>query len=159
VGGTEPVSGSSFFVNQEFREIPFDVISAWVCTKVVQQEAIADRVKLIETFIQIAQESRVLHNFNATQEILSGLSKAPVHRMKKTWSQVDPKLLLVYENLNQLVSTHGSYANLRTALHGESPPSIPYLGTTEVIQSLLSSLTLTIIVCFCRNVSYRSHFY
>jgi len=106
----------------------FNAISVWVCSEIVQKELIADRVKLIETFILIAQESRLLHNFNAAQEILSGLSNTPVHRMRKTWALVDSKILATYDNLNQLLTANLNYINLRNALHGENPPSIPYLG-------------------------------
>jgi len=38
------------------------------------------------------QHLRELHNYNAVQEILSGLHSSATHRLKKTWDAVNKKL-------------------------------------------------------------------
>jgi son of sevenless-like protein len=41
---------------------------------------------------------------------------------------MDPKIVENFELLRKLMSSDGNYEAFRTALHSESPPSIPYLG-------------------------------
>eukprot|EP01102_Stenamoeba_stenopodia_P023215 TRINITY_DN9920_c0_g1_i2.p1 TRINITY_DN9920_c0_g1~~TRINITY_DN9920_c0_g1_i2.p1 ORF type:complete len:887 (+),score=262.77 TRINITY_DN9920_c0_g1_i2:248-2908(+) len=103
-------------------------VAAFVTTTVVKCDNLKERAKKIERFITIAQHLRELHNYNAVQEILAGLTASPVHRLKKTWATMDPKLVEQFEVLKKLMSSDGNFEAFRTALHSESPPSIPYLG-------------------------------
>jgi len=41
---------------------------------------------------------------------------------------MDPKSVEAFEVLKKLMSSDGNFEAFRTALHSESPPSIPYLG-------------------------------
>eukprot|EP01103_Thecamoeba_quadrilineata_P019256 TRINITY_DN7710_c0_g1_i1.p1 TRINITY_DN7710_c0_g1~~TRINITY_DN7710_c0_g1_i1.p1 ORF type:complete len:1179 (-),score=318.56 TRINITY_DN7710_c0_g1_i1:14-3550(-) len=106
----------------------FNNVSAWVASEIIQTTSLNERILTVQRFITIAQHCRDLHNFNATQEILSGLSSAAIYRLKATWAKVDPKLLVQLEQLKTLLSSDGSFATLRSVLHTETPPSIPYLG-------------------------------
>eukprot|EP01103_Thecamoeba_quadrilineata_P014814 TRINITY_DN4508_c0_g1_i2.p1 TRINITY_DN4508_c0_g1~~TRINITY_DN4508_c0_g1_i2.p1 ORF type:complete len:806 (+),score=199.71 TRINITY_DN4508_c0_g1_i2:277-2694(+) len=106
----------------------FNRVSQWVTTRVVNKEHIDKRVEIVTKFIMIALNCRKLHNFNATQEILAGLEASPCHRLKRTWKKLEPKVLNIYESLKREISPENNFLNIRSILHQEDPPSIPYLG-------------------------------
>ena len=60
-------------------------VSRWVSCEIVQTYDLKERVALVTKFVKIAKECRMLNNFNAVMEIVSGLNSSPVHRLKKTW--------------------------------------------------------------------------
>jgi son of sevenless-like protein len=101
-----------------------------------------------------------LHNYNAVQEILSGLHSSPVYRLKKTWDGVNPKLKKVFSSLEKLMGGDNNYSNFRAALHSESPPCIPYLGMylTDLTFIEGSNTTFEVIVAdlfFCEKNSFK----
>jgi len=106
----------------------FNRVSAFVTTTIVKCESLPLRIKKLDRFISIAKELRGLHNYNAVQEILAGLTTSPVHRLKRTWSGLDQKVVADFEGLSKLMSSEFNYETFRNALHHETPPSIPYLG-------------------------------
>lgn len=106
----------------------FNRVSAFVTTTIVKCDSLKERAKKVERFVTIAMHLRELHNYNSVQEILAGLTTSPVHRLKKTWATMDPKIVEQFESLRKLMSSDGNYEAFRNALHSESPPSIPYLG-------------------------------
>jgi len=63
-------------------------------------------------------------------EILSGLDRGPVFRMKKTIAAVfgDKKAAQVYNECKALANREKNFASLRAAIKSIDPPVIPYLG-------------------------------
>eukprot|EP01102_Stenamoeba_stenopodia_P019992 TRINITY_DN765_c0_g1_i2.p1 TRINITY_DN765_c0_g1~~TRINITY_DN765_c0_g1_i2.p1 ORF type:complete len:733 (-),score=247.38 TRINITY_DN765_c0_g1_i2:175-2373(-) len=106
----------------------FNKVSSWVSYSVCRYENIHRRLWSLERFITIAKHLRELHNYNAVQEILSGLHSSATHRLKKTWDAVNKKLKKEFALLEKLMANDNNYASFRSALHSESPPCIPYLG-------------------------------
>jgi len=97
-----------------------------VCTA----EKLDKRVKVFRKFLEIAECLRKLGNFNGMMEILSGLDRGPVFRMKKTVAAVlsDKKAAQTYNECKALANREKNFANLRAAIKSIDPPVIPYLG-------------------------------
>eukprot|EP01103_Thecamoeba_quadrilineata_P006394 TRINITY_DN1611_c0_g1_i1.p1 TRINITY_DN1611_c0_g1~~TRINITY_DN1611_c0_g1_i1.p1 ORF type:complete len:923 (+),score=205.66 TRINITY_DN1611_c0_g1_i1:75-2843(+) len=106
----------------------FNNFSRWVTTQIVKQSKVKDRKKLIEKFINIAIKCREINNFNGVMEILAGLADSAVHRLHKTWEEVNSGLVQNYKELQLLMATESNFRNFRTALHTTNPPCIPYFG-------------------------------
>jgi len=106
----------------------FNTFSYWLATLIVREENIIKRSNLVSHILKVMQILRdQLHNFNAITTMNSALSNASVFRLKKTNACLPPDLLQLKTELDELVSTNGSYKNLRAALKCQ-PPVIPYLG-------------------------------
>lgn len=103
-------------------------ISAWVAETILQQEDLKKRSALIKHFISIADRCRGLNNFSGMWAIVSALSTAPVHRLRRTWDAVSQKHVLVFESLENLMSASRNWANYRETIHKLNPPCVPFLG-------------------------------
>jgi son of sevenless-like protein len=103
----------------------------------VRYENIDRRVWSFERFVTIAKHLRAEHNYNAVQAILSGLHSSPVYRLKKTREAIKKHLKKELLALEKLMTSDNNYSNLRAALHGESPPCIPYLGKLLLLRCFL----------------------
>lgn len=74
---------------------------------------------------------RQLSNFNGVLEIISGLNRGPVFRLKMTTEtliQKDQKLSQAWEELKAMTDSQKAYSSLRKAIKEANPPCIPYLG-------------------------------
>ena len=60
-------------------------MSSWVRTMILQKTDLKERAVMLKNMIKLAFELLRLNNFNGAMEILSGLSSAPISRLKKTW--------------------------------------------------------------------------
>ncbi|XP_014398114.1 PREDICTED: ral guanine nucleotide dissociation stimulator-like isoform X2 [Myotis brandtii] len=58
-----------------------------------------DRAKVVEHWIKVAKECRILRNFSSLHAILAALESVAVHRMKKTWGKVSRKRALTMKKL------------------------------------------------------------
>jgi len=64
----------------------------------------AERACLISTWIDVAQELRVLKNFSSLKAIISGLQSNPVYRLQKTWQCLQKEKVEVFEELARIFS-------------------------------------------------------
>ncbi|XP_046676301.1 ral guanine nucleotide dissociation stimulator-like 1 isoform X2 [Homalodisca vitripennis] len=64
----------------------------------------AERGRLVSTWIDVAQELRVLKNFSSLKAIISGLQSNPVYRLQKTWQCLPKEKVEVFEELARIFS-------------------------------------------------------
>ncbi|EGC29568.1 hypothetical protein DICPUDRAFT_90436 [Dictyostelium purpureum] len=107
--------------------------SFWVSSQILWQETIEERAKVFEKFIIIAKHLRDMNNFNTLLAIFTGLNTAPILRLKKTFAMLSPNSLAIYNSLEKLMNSSGSYKNYRSV--PKNPPFLPYLPV------ILSDLT------------------
>jgi len=93
----------------------FNILSMWVGTVVVQTTDPAERVKVVEKFIDIAQKLWELNNLNAVFTITSGLALASVFRLKKTWPLISDEARKDWETLQAAISSK-NYSAIRTRI-------------------------------------------
>lgn len=110
----------------------FNYVSGWVATCICTTEKLRDRIKVTAKFIEVASRLKQMNNFNGVMEIVSGLNRGPVFRLKQTFdgiAQKDKNILRTLEELKKLCDRNpGNYATLRAAIKSADPPCIPFLG-------------------------------
>eukprot|EP01094_Clydonella_sp_ATCC50884_P005879 TRINITY_DN1486_c0_g1_i1.p1 TRINITY_DN1486_c0_g1~~TRINITY_DN1486_c0_g1_i1.p1 ORF type:complete len:1136 (+),score=369.66 TRINITY_DN1486_c0_g1_i1:225-3632(+) len=106
----------------------FNTISGWVMTTIVMADKFDVQVKTIQHFIEIADKCRLLNNFNASMAIMAGFADSSVHRLKKHWSSLNPKISDTLGTLKSILSSDQNYKAFRAHLKGVELPCIPYLG-------------------------------
>eukprot|EP01088_Endostelium_zonatum_P007577 TRINITY_DN1988_c1_g1_i1.p1 TRINITY_DN1988_c1_g1~~TRINITY_DN1988_c1_g1_i1.p1 ORF type:complete len:1287 (-),score=395.26 TRINITY_DN1988_c1_g1_i1:145-4005(-) len=106
----------------------FNDVSRWVASSIVEIYDIKSRTVMMNRFITIAVKCFELNNFNCVMEILSGLQNASVYRLKATFEMLPKKTWEMFEEMNEVLSSHENFKMFRAKLHSVNPPCIPYLG-------------------------------
>ncbi|XP_055963965.1 ral guanine nucleotide dissociation stimulator-like 1 isoform X2 [Sorex fumeus] len=87
------------------------------------------RARLIEKWINIAHECRVLKNFSSLRAIVSALQSNPIYRLKKTWAAVPKDQMLMFEELSDIFSDHDNHLTSRELLMKEGTSKFANLGS------------------------------
>lgn len=69
-----------------------------------------------------------MNNFSTLTSIISALGTAPIHRLSRTWSQVNARTQNVLEHMRKLMSSTKNFADYRETLKLADPPCIPFFG-------------------------------
>lgn len=90
------------------------------------------RVKLLEYFIAVLEELRVLCNFSALFAVLNGLQLQPLFRLKQLWSAVNPKSLETLHSIRDGICSpshnHAQYRSYLRKLQSKRAAFIPHFG-------------------------------
>jgi hypothetical protein len=103
-------------------------IAAWVATIIMNEKMEKERVIRMEKMIDVANESALLHNYNLTLEILSGLRCNAINRLKKTKMNISELHQMKFKELEKISDPYKSFKNLREMIKEQPPPCIPYIG-------------------------------
>lgn len=85
----------------------FNAVSLRVISTILLLDETAkpqERAKIIETWIDIAQELRILKNFSSLKAIVSGLQSNPVYRLEKTWQSMTRDKHEIFRELERIFS-------------------------------------------------------
>uniref|UniRef100_A0A1B6C8Z3 Ral guanine nucleotide dissociation stimulator-like 1 n=1 Tax=Clastoptera arizonana TaxID=38151 RepID=A0A1B6C8Z3_9HEMI len=84
----------------------FNAVSLRVISTVLMDPNLkpSDRAKYISTWIDVAQELRVLKNFSSLKAIISGLQSNPVYRLQKTWQALSREKVELFDELARIFS-------------------------------------------------------
>ena len=69
-----------------------------------------------------------MNNFSTLTSIISALGTAPVHRLQRTWAQVNARTMSVLEQMRRLMGSTKNFGEYRETLHLAIPPCIPFFG-------------------------------
>uniref|UniRef100_A0A672Z5Z5 RasGEF domain family, member 1Bb n=1 Tax=Sphaeramia orbicularis TaxID=375764 RepID=A0A672Z5Z5_9TELE len=98
----------------------FNRLSYMVATEICMPVKKKHRARIIEFFIDVAQECFNIGNFNSLMAIITGMNMSPVSRLKKTWSKVNTDK---FEILEHQMDPSSNFSNYRTALRGATQRS------------------------------------
>ncbi|XP_031365567.1 ral guanine nucleotide dissociation stimulator isoform X4 [Apis dorsata] len=87
-------------VNQ-FNAVSLRVISTILMDSSTKPQ---ERARILETWIDIAQELRVLKNFSSLKAIVSGLQSNPVYRLEKCWQCMPREKHELFRELERIFS-------------------------------------------------------
>ncbi|KAL8960569.1 MAG: hypothetical protein Q9193_002752 [Seirophora villosa] len=103
-------------------------LTNWVAEMILTQSDVKKRVIVIKHFVAVADKCRSMNNFSTLTSIISALGTAPVHRLQRTWSQVNARTMNVLEQLRRLMGSTKNFGEYRETLHLANPPCIPFFG-------------------------------
>ncbi|XP_051480916.1 ral guanine nucleotide dissociation stimulator-like 1 [Apus apus] len=101
----------------QFNAVTKCVLSTILKTKELKTQ---QRAKIIEKWIHIAHECRILKNFSSLRAIISALQSNSIYRLKKTWACVSKDVVLIFEELSDIFSDHDNYLTTRELLMKEA---------------------------------------
>lgn len=103
-------------------------LTNWVAEMILTQSDVKKRVIVIKHFVAVADKCRTMNNFSTLTSIISALGTAPVHRLQRTWSQVNARTMNVLEQMRRLMGSTKNFGEYRETLHSANPPCIPFFG-------------------------------
>lgn len=103
-------------------------LTNWVAQMILTQADVKRRVVVIKHFVAIADKCRSLNNFSCLTSIISALGSAPIHRLNRTWQQVNARTTQVLESMRKLMGSTKNFLDYREALTKAVPPCIPFFG-------------------------------
>ncbi|XP_071666688.1 ral guanine nucleotide dissociation stimulator-like 1 [Patagioenas fasciata] len=129
----------------------FNAVTNCVLSTILESKELKtqQRAKILEKWIRIARQCRVLNNFSSLKAIVSALQSTSVYRLKKTWACVPKDTMLMFEELSEIFSDSDNFAMSRELLMkvgislscqvmispkaelspGVTQGTVPYLGT------------------------------
>ncbi|XP_051852312.1 ral guanine nucleotide dissociation stimulator-like 2 isoform X1 [Antechinus flavipes] len=83
------------------------------------------RARLLEKWIRVAEECRLLRNFSSVYAVVSALQSSPVHRLRLAWGEITRDNLRLFSNLCQIFSEEDNYSQSRELLLQEAKVLMP----------------------------------
>ncbi|KAJ1921125.1 hypothetical protein IWQ60_006842 [Tieghemiomyces parasiticus] len=96
----------------------FNRMAIWVAKQILTTVELNDRIRLVQTFIHIAHQCLIWHNYNTCFEIVSALTLSSVKRLHRTWAGVSSKSQMMLNQLNTIMSQRPNYKMYRACLRG-----------------------------------------
>lgn len=91
----------------------FNIIVKWAQSEIVLTHNIEERAMTIIKYIQVAQASRVYHNYATMLQLTIALTSTDVTRLSKTWELVPAAEKAALKEMETLVSPLRNFHNLR----------------------------------------------
>ncbi|KAF4013283.1 hypothetical protein G4228_005006 [Cervus hanglu yarkandensis] len=84
------------------------------------------RARLLEKWIRVAEECRLLRNFSSMYAVVSALQSSPIHRLRAAWGEATRDSLRVFSSLCQIFSEEDNYSQSRELLLQVRPHSLAF---------------------------------
>ncbi|XP_029285363.1 ral guanine nucleotide dissociation stimulator-like 1 isoform X2 [Cottoperca gobio] len=99
----------------------FNAVASCVVSTVLKHRQIRPhvRARVIQRWIDIAQECRIRKNFSSLRAIVSALQSNPLYRLKRAWACVHKDSMQTFEELSDIFSDHNNYLTSRELLMRE----------------------------------------
>ncbi|MGH0155957.1 UNVERIFIED_CONTAM: hypothetical protein FKN15_030320 [Acipenser sinensis] len=97
----------------QFNNVTNCVISTCLSDKSLKP---TQRAKILERWIEVARECRILKNFSSLRAILSALQCNSIHRLKKTWDEVSRENFRIFHELSEIFSDENNHSLSRELL-------------------------------------------
>ncbi|XP_071656592.1 ral guanine nucleotide dissociation stimulator-like 1 isoform X1 [Patagioenas fasciata] len=96
----------------------FNAVTNCVLSTILESKELKTqpRAKILEKWIRIGRQCRILNNFSSLKAIVSALQSTSVYRLKKTWACVPKDTMLMFEELCEIFSDCDNFATSRELL-------------------------------------------
>ncbi|XP_048449867.1 ral guanine nucleotide dissociation stimulator-like 1, partial [Rhincodon typus] len=109
-----------------------------------QQLKPQQRAKIIEKWIDVAQECRILQNFSSVRAITSALQLNNVFKLQKTWAAVSKSRKTTFEELSNIFSEEDNFMASRQLLMQDGASKFAALDSTLKENKILTHKTLKV---------------
>ncbi|KAI9720116.1 MAG: hypothetical protein M1828_005844 [Chrysothrix sp. TS-e1954] len=103
-------------------------LTNWVAEMILAQNEPKKRVNVIKHFVNVADKCLSMNNFSTLVAIISALGTAPIHRLNRTWAQLNKATASALEKMRRLMGSTKNFQQYRESLHQANPPCIPFFG-------------------------------
>ncbi|KAI8986090.1 ras GEF [Trametes punicea] len=103
-------------------------IANWVAESVLAREDSQKRARVVKHFINLADRCRTMQNYSTMTAVISGLNTPPIRRLKRTWEQVNAKIMSQLKICESTIDTNKNFNNYRSLLARIQPPCVPFIG-------------------------------
>ena len=69
-----------------------------------------------------------MQNYSTMTAVISGLNTPPIRRLKRTWEQVNAKIMSQLKICESTIDTNKNFNNYRSLLARIQPPCVPFIG-------------------------------
>ncbi|NXI50589.1 RGL1 protein, partial [Chloroceryle aenea] len=111
----------------QFNAVTKCVVSTILKSKELKTQ---QRAKIIEKWIHVAHECRILKNFSSLRAIISALQSNSIYHLKKSWACVPKDTVLMFEELSDIFSNHDNYLTSRELLMKEGTSKFANLDSS-----------------------------
>uniref|UniRef100_UPI00398F2F60 ral guanine nucleotide dissociation stimulator-like 1 isoform X2 n=1 Tax=Pristiophorus japonicus TaxID=55135 RepID=UPI00398F2F60 len=110
----------------------FNAVTNCVISTVLHHSQLwpCQRAKVIDKWIEIAQECRTMKNFSSLRAILSALQSNPIYRLKQTWAAVSKESGVIFSQLTEIFSDDNNHLCCRELLFREGIDT-PFSGKSS----------------------------
>ncbi|XP_029473385.1 ral guanine nucleotide dissociation stimulator-like 1 isoform X2 [Rhinatrema bivittatum] len=88
------------------------------------------RAKVIEKWINVSHECRILKNFSSLRAIVSALQSNSIYRLKRSWAAVAKDRFLMFEELSDIFSDQNNHLTSREILMKEGTSKFANLDSS-----------------------------
>ncbi|KAH8825070.1 ras GEF [Flagelloscypha sp. PMI_526] len=103
-------------------------IADWVAESILTKEDSRKRAAAVKHLISIADRCRTMNNFSTMIAITSGLNTPPIRRLKRTWEQVNQKVMAMFTACEMTIDSSKNFAKYRQLMATITPPCVPFIG-------------------------------
>ncbi|KAF8635804.1 hypothetical protein AX15_000011 [Amanita polypyramis BW_CC] len=103
-------------------------IADWVAESILSKEDSRKRANIVKHLITVADRCRTLNNFSTMIAITSGLNTPPIRRLKRTWEQVNQRIMAQFAACEATIDSKGNFKEYRRVMQTVSPPCVPFIG-------------------------------
>jgi hypothetical protein len=102
----------------------------WVLmSEILRHEALKERARVVSLLVRVAESCLQMNNYDSAMVVVSLLEQAPIHRLKKTWHEVDQMIPLHWRAVVRAVGTRGGNSLVGTMQRLiADPPFMPFGG-------------------------------
>ncbi|KAJ3095818.1 hypothetical protein HDU97_006478 [Phlyctochytrium planicorne] len=118
----------------------FNQTCQWVASEIVCTPKLETRSKVIETFIQIAEEAYLQKNFSTFMEIMLGLQNPSIERLERTWERINTHTMKTFQILKTLSSPFSKFKPIREEMSRIADEFGGIWSTQQASESLEKSL-------------------
>ncbi|KAJ3603818.1 hypothetical protein NHX12_028559 [Muraenolepis orangiensis] len=111
--GKEHVAPTIRATVAQFNSVTNCVISTLLSSPLLKA---GQRARLLERWVEVARECRILKNFSSLRAILSALQCNAIHRLKRTWEELSRENFRTFRELSEIFSDDNNYSLSRELL-------------------------------------------
>jgi hypothetical protein len=106
----------------------FNEVADWVATQILFLPQPKLQARAIKRFVVISEKLLELHNFQSAGQIVCGIYKSSVSRLKRVWTMLSSKSTARLNKLEEIMSPNQNFQQLREQVReAEGSPMVPYL--------------------------------